>query len=75
MGYNDGCDRIREADNASLAEMLETHNRWRRGDKPYDRVGVEMPFNSLELGVLLDEAAARLRAKPRERFNSDAFNV
>ena len=70
-----GYEHIRNATNGRLAEMLETHNAWRCGLKPYDKAGAEMPFDAHELTLLLKEAAARLRIKPREQFNDEAFDI
>ena len=44
-----------------LAEMLEEHNKWRRGVKPFNGVGDNPPFTSYQIGRIIDEAARRLR--------------
>lgn len=62
-------DHITNATNDLLAERLEEFNNWR---KSYVH-GMPMPFTAEELGVIIDEAARRLRIKPREIFNHEAF--
>lgn len=65
---------IHQATDKHLAEMIRTHNAWRRGDPPYDEPGAIYPFTASEVGVILDEAARRLENyQQREIFNHEAF--
>lgn len=69
-------DDIRNATNERLAEMLEEHNKWRRGEKPYDGEGPVVksaPFSPRLLGQVIDEAARRLRVRPVIPFNHEQF--
>lgn len=67
-------ENIKHATNELLAEWIETHNQWRRGLPPYDTTGCEPPFEPKDLGLILDEAARRLREKPKY-FNDEQFNI
>lgn len=53
-------EHIHHATNKRLAEMLREHNKWIRGEQPYDKAGVLPPFEPKELGVLIEEAARRI---------------
>ncbi|MBQ2175542.1 MAG: hypothetical protein II453_10945 [Alphaproteobacteria bacterium] len=59
-------EHIYYATHKRLAEMLREHNKWRRGEPPYDgdepETHKEPPFTVKELGVLLEEAARRIAA-------------
>lgn len=46
---------------AELADKLEMHNRWRRGE--FDK----MPMSPKELGEVLDEVIRRLRQRSRKK--------
>lgn len=75
----DKYEHIANASDERLAEMLEEHNRWRRGEKPYDKFE-PMPFDAHELGLIIEEAAKRLRNIQRVLdsklpFNHEQFNI
>lgn len=72
----DKFEHIHHATDKRLAEMIRTHNAWRRGDPPYDEPGEAIyPFTGEEVGVILDEAARRLENyQPREIFNHEQFD-
>ena len=50
-----------EMTDAQLADKLEMHNRWRRGELE------EMPLKPKELGEVLDEVIRRLRQRSRKK--------
>lgn len=71
-------DHIEKSTNRRLAEMLREHNKWRRGiEKPYDKIGAQAPFDSHELGLIIDEAARRLEniVPLKQNFNDESFNI
>jgi hypothetical protein len=55
-------EHIYYATHKRLAEMLREHNKWRRGEPPYDSIGANPPFLPIELGVLIEEAARRIES-------------
>lgn len=65
----DPFEHIHNATNERLAEMVDTHNKWRRGETD------EQPFSPTELGVILDEVARRLRIPPHITFNDEYFDI
>lgn len=60
MADNIDFEHIHYATHKRFAEMLREHNKWRRGEPPYDKAGVLPPFEPKELGVLIEEAARRI---------------
>lgn len=71
-------DSIRMATTERLVEMLKEINKYRRGEPPFDEVGVEMPYSSTLVGEVIDEAARRLEMQQPiryERFNDEQFSV
>lgn len=65
---------IQRMSNDELANLLMTYNCWRRGDCPFEEPDSQ-PFEPKELGCIIDEAVARLKIKPYESFNYEAFSV
>ena len=57
-------EHIYYATHKRFAEMLREHNKWRRGEPPYDDDDPETrespPFTPKELGILIEEAARRI---------------
>ena len=41
---------------AEAIAILRTHNKWRRGIKPYDEVGVRPPYSPHDIGIAIDYA-------------------
>lgn len=75
-------DYIRHATNERIAQMLEEHNKWRRGQDPYNQeddkgyyIPSAMPFDATELGIIIEEAVRRLRIPPHQTFNDEAFDI
>lgn len=62
-------EHITNATNDLLAERLEEFNNWRKSFVH----GMPMPFTAEELGIIIDEAARRLRIKPSDTFNHEDF--
>ena len=68
-------EHIYYATHKRFAEMLREHNKWRRGEPPYDKAGALPPFEPKELGVLIEEAARRIESidgvAKSKTFNSE----
>ena len=65
---------VKRASNKELAQMLAEVNLWRRGKKPYDEVGAQMPINSKTFGFILDEVGKRLKDKPNNKKIEENYN-
>jgi hypothetical protein len=55
-------------------EILEEHNKWRRGDEPYETGGEGMPHNPKELGLAITHAIEHMkRFQWRDIKNAPCF--
>jgi hypothetical protein len=54
-------------------KIIETMQEWRRGNKPYDKPGSEMPFTPKEYGDALD--AMLLFARIVKKYNPILYNL
>ena len=54
-------DEIKAMSAAEVAKQLQEHQKWRRGEPPYEYGGYNMPFRPHELGAIIDRAVELLK--------------
>ena len=54
-------DEIKAMSAAEVAKQLQEHQKWRRGEPPYEYGGYNMPFRPHELCAIIDRAVELLK--------------
>ena len=54
-------DEIKAMSAAEVAKQLQEHQKWRRGEPPYEYGGYNMPLRPHELGAIIDRAVELLK--------------
>ena len=63
-------DEIKTMSAAEVAKQLQEHQKWRRGEPPYEYGGYNMPFRPHELGAIIDRAVEILSKASGEKKDS-----